>query len=77
MALNTLNLTPIYGIRVKKSKVGVISWFFYCGEYCEKVDFYQSLHTKHLNALLPEVMKYPYLFEGYHFIIDRDGYEDV
>ncbi|CRL64859.1 immunity protein Imm33 domain-containing protein [Proteus vulgaris] len=77
IALDTLNLTPIYGTRIKRSKDSTISWFFYCGEYCERDNFYQALHTEHLNIVLPEVMKYLYLPEGYNFIIDRDGYEDV
>lgn len=77
IALDNLNGKPIYGTRIKRSEGDTISWFFYCEEYCEQDDFYQSLHTEHLEEVLPEVINYLYLPEGYNFIIDRDGYEDV
>lgn len=77
IVLDNLNGNPIYGTRIKRSEGNTVSWFFYCEEYCAKDDFYQSLHTEHLKEVLPEVINYLYLPEGYNFIIDRDGYEDV
>ncbi|WP_193014439.1 MULTISPECIES: hypothetical protein [Gammaproteobacteria] len=77
IALDTLHANPIFGARIKRPQDGTISWFFYCGEHCKRDDFYQTLHTSHLNELLPEVIKYLYLPEGYKFIIDKEGYEDV
>lgn len=77
IALESLKGNPIYGTRIKRSDDGTISWFFYCEEHCENDDFYQALHTEHLKELLPEVINYLYLPEGYNFIIDREGYEDV
>ncbi len=77
VALGTLGLNPIYGTRIKLPENGTISWFFYCGEHSEVDDFYQAIHTQHLQQELPEVIKYLYLPEGSKFIIDREGYEDV
>lgn len=77
IALDSLKGNPIYGTRIKPSGRESISWFFYCGEYSGKDDFYQALHTEHLNEILPEVINYLYLPEGTHFIIDKEGYEDV
>ena len=45
------NGNPIYGTRIKRSEDDTISWFFYCEEYCEQDDFYQSLHTEHLEEV--------------------------
>lgn len=77
VALGRLGLNPIYGTRIKLPENGTISWFFYCGEHSEVDDFYQAIHTQHLQQELPEVIKYLYLPEGSKFIIDREGYEDV
>ncbi|MNM71117.1 hypothetical protein D3C81_827710 [compost metagenome] len=77
IALGTLKDNPIYGVRVKLPEDGTVSWFFYCGEYSDAEDFYQVIHTRHLQEELPEVMNYLYLPEGSKFIIDREGYEDV
>ncbi|MEQ5390997.1 hypothetical protein ABN236_02840 [Proteus sp. fly-1013] len=77
IALDKLSGNPIYGTRIKQSEGDTISWFFYCEKYCARNDFYQPLHTEHLEELLPEVINYLYLPEGYNFIIDREGYEDV
>ena len=77
VALGTLNGSPIYGTRIRGAEEGGVSWFFHCGEFSEADDFYQALHTYHLEEDLPEVVKYLYLPQGAHFIIDRNGYEDV
>ncbi len=51
IALDNLNGNPIYGTRIKRSEDDTISCFFYCEEYCEQGDFYQSLHTEHLEEV--------------------------
>ncbi|MEQ4923665.1 immunity protein Imm33 domain-containing protein [Proteus hauseri] len=77
VALNSLNDNPIYGTRIELPEAGTISWFFYCGEFSDSDDFYQVIHTSHLDKALPEVVNYLYLPEGSRFIIDRSGYEDI
>lgn len=77
IALATLDKEPIYGVRIMHPS-GQIEWFIYGGdEHSESVDFYQPVHTSHLNELLPGVEKYLALDRGFNFIFDRAGYEDV
>ncbi|RYC46990.1 immunity protein Imm33 domain-containing protein [Pectobacterium zantedeschiae] len=77
IALDTLQRSPIYGTRISLPENGTISWFIHCGEYSAESNFYQALHTSHLEETLPEVVRYLFLPEGTKFIIDRAGYEDV
>ena len=77
VALGSLEQSPIYGTRIDLPENGTISWFIHCGEHSDAADFYQPLHTAHLQELLPQVLDYLALPSGAKFIIDRDGYEDV
>lgn len=77
VATTSLDQSPIYGTRIDLPENGTISWFIHCGEHADAADFYQPLHTAHLQELLPQVLDYLALPSGTKFIIDRDGYEDV
>lgn len=77
LAIASLDQSPIYGTRIELPENGTISWFIHCGDHSDAVDFYQPLHTRQLQELLPQVLDYLALPGGAKFIIDRDGYEDV
>lgn len=77
VATASLDQSPIYGTRIDLPENGTISWFIHCGEHSDAADFYQPLHTAHLEKVLPQVLDYLALPNGAKFIIDRDGYEDV
>ncbi|TDM05502.1 MAG: hypothetical protein C4K60_12105 [Ideonella sp. MAG2] len=76
IALASLNLSPIYGVRVKPEN-GTEGWYIWAGERSDEHDFFQPVHAAHIIDLLPEAAPYLALEPGYKFIIDRDGYEDV
>ncbi|WP_425248301.1 immunity protein Imm33 domain-containing protein [Burkholderia singularis] len=50
---------------------------FHCGAYSDADDFYQPVHTEHLQQILPIVVKYLRLPAGRRFIVDDQEYEDV
>lgn len=77
LAISSLGEIPITGIRNVLEANENISWFFYCGEFSEDKDFFKPIHISHLKDYLPEVMQYLALEEGFRFVIDNDGYEDV
>lgn len=79
IALDSIGLQPIARRReVKLSHdPNEITWFIYCGEYRDDDDFFSPVHVSHLAEMLPEVLPYLALSEGFGFIIDHDGYEDV
>lgn len=77
VALGSLGQMPITGIRNILQKDENVSWFIYCGEPSEQADFYQPVHWHHLKEILPEVLPYLGLSQGFRFIIDNEGYEDV
>lgn len=79
IAIDTIEKQPISGRRELKvtDDPDEITWFIYCGEYNSNDDFFQPLHVSHLKALLPEVLPYLALMEGFGFVIDNEGYEDV
>lgn len=77
VALGSLDQSPIHGTRIALPENGTISWFIHCGEHSDAIDFYQPLHTVHLQEVLPQVLDYLALPSGAKFILDRDGYEDV
>ena len=77
VALGSLEQSPIHGTRIALPENGTISWFIHCGEHSDAADFYQPLHTAHLQEVLPQVLDYLALPSGAKFIIDREGYEDV
>ncbi len=76
IALETVGQQPIYGIRHPKEK-GTTGWYIWAGEYSDADDFYDPLHTAHIEDYFPEVIPYLGLPPGWGFIIDHKGYEDV
>ena len=76
IALATLHLEPIYGVRVLPTE-GVAGWYIWGGPHSKDPDFFQPLHVVHLNEKCPSVIKYLALEAGYKFIADSAGFEDV
>ncbi|WP_241021375.1 hypothetical protein [Burkholderia sp. Ac-20344] len=76
-ATSTVGQMPVYGTRLERGPDDNISWYFHCGEYSDADDFYQPVHTEHLQQMLPLVIKYLRLPPGTRFIVDDQGYEDV
>ncbi len=76
IALETLHLQPIYGVRTSPV-TGSSGWFFWGGEYSDAENFFQSIHSKHLEAIFPVVIDFLCLSPRHKFIIDNQGYEDV
>jgi len=79
IAMDTIGKQPISGRRELRvtDNLDEITWFIYCGEYNSNDDFFQPLHVSHLKSLLPMVLPYLALMEGFGFVIDNEGYEDV
>jgi len=76
IALQTLGMTPIYGVR-EPIEAGTCGWYVWCGPYAPDADFFQPLHVSHLAHRLPIILPYLGLAVGHKFIIDESGYEDV
>ena len=71
-----LDKTPIYGVRdVRRDKTS--GWYIWSGEYSAADDFYKPVCAAHLVDLFPPIVHYLGLAEGWRFIIDKDGYEDI
>lgn len=66
-----LEYTPIYGIRY------LSGWMIWSGEHSEADDFYKPVCAAHLVDYFPNAINYLGLSEGWAFIIDSNGYEDV
>ncbi|WP_197715406.1 hypothetical protein [Aquitalea magnusonii] len=77
LAVQTIGKMPIYGVRVIKEHPDDIEWFIHCGEFSGEDDFYKPIHASHLSEMLPAIEKYLALSQGFKFIIDDSGYEDV
>ena len=43
----------------------------------EGEDFFETMTVRELQDILPEVLPYLALAEGFRFMIDREDYEDV
>jgi len=77
IALKTLNLRPINGLRIPDLS-GSCGWYIYEGsEPTDAPDFYQSLCVTHLNRCCEIAIPYLCLPRRWRFQIDTDGYEDV
>ncbi|WP_445115933.1 immunity protein Imm33 domain-containing protein [Acinetobacter sp. WZC-1] len=76
LATQTLTREPIVGLRKKPADDGV-AWFIYGGELEEGEDFFETMTVRELEKILPEVVPYLALEEGFRFMIDRDDYEDI
>ena len=77
IAVDSLNQEPIVGIRKKPETEENVAWFIYGGELGEGQDIFQTMTVRELQDILPEVLPYLALAEGYRFMIDREDYEDV
>lgn len=77
VALATLGRMPIVGERIVLEDGKNVSWFIHCGAHSDADDFYQAVHWHHLAEMLPEVLPYLGLAQGFRFMIDREGHEEV
>ncbi|ESU24653.1 hypothetical protein FLJC2902T_31850 [Flavobacterium limnosediminis JC2902] len=71
-----LDLEPINGLRHKTEK-GEVCWFIWGGEYSEDENFFKPMCAEHLLQRKPKVVDYLGLDEGFRFLINGKGYEDV
>jgi hypothetical protein len=70
IALKTLKLAPINGLRHPPAK-DTSGWYLWGGTDCSSdPDFFEPLHTKHLVDELPGVLKFLALPPGYRFLLD-------
>lgn len=77
VAVHSLNKEPLVGLRKAPETDENISWFIYGGELGEGEDFFETMSIKKLQEILPEVLPYLALQQGFRFMIDGDDYEDV
>lgn len=76
MALDTLALRPLNGLRHLPHN-GTAGWYIWGGpEISQHPDFFQPVHFAHLPELCPQVVDYLALAPGSRFLID-ERYEDV
>jgi hypothetical protein len=75
VAISTLSLRPLNGLRHPPA-ADTTGWYIWGGEYSDDADFFQPLHTKHLQASSPEIVKFLGLPAGFRWLIDCD-HEDV
>lgn len=66
---------PIHGLR-HPFRNGTTGWYIWAGEYSDDPDFFKPIHTKHLDDLYPEILKFLGLPPGWRFLM-AEGYEDV
>jgi len=76
------NLTadPINGLRHpndRETTKGTTGWFIWSGEWSDADDFFMPMCAYHLLQIRPEIIKYLALDEGFRFLADSNGYEDV
>lgn len=67
---------PIHAVRVKEEH-GTSGWYIWADEWSNDPDFFLPLHGEHLVNWAKSVMPYLGLPEGWRFLIDDNGYEDV
>jgi hypothetical protein len=76
IALATLQLTPLNGLRHVPEK-GTNGWYIWGGkELSSRKDFFDSLHAEHLVQRCPQVLKLLGLPPGYSFLLAGD-YTDI
>jgi hypothetical protein len=77
IALSTLGLGPVNGLRHNPEN-STNGWYIWCaGEMPQDDDFFSPLHFEHIEEYLPGVREYLDLPPGFRFLIDSSGYEDV
>jgi hypothetical protein len=77
IALSTLGLGPINGMRVAPAGEEC-GWYIWCGvAWSDDPNFFSTLCVEHLCRRLPEAVEYLDLPPGYRFLIDGENFEDV
>ncbi|TRX74776.1 immunity protein Imm33 domain-containing protein [Pseudomonas mangiferae] len=77
VAVETLNLRPIHGVRVKPEG-NESGWYIWGGDYSPNDDFFKPVHQSHMSDLLPFLNPYFALDYGYKFIVnEQDDYVDI
>lgn len=77
VALESIKQEPIVGIRKKPVAGETVSWYIYGGELQTNEEDFEIMSIKELQDILPDVLPYLALDNGYRFMIDQDDYEDV
>jgi len=79
VALESFNSSEILvnGLRHPDENKNVINWYIWNGEYSLADDFFQSIHIHHLLKMCPKAINYLGLSQGWRFLFDGNGYEDV
>lgn len=72
----TEGVVPIHGLR-HPIEGNISGWYIWAGDYSEDPDFFEPIHTHHLNENCPQIIQYLGLPPGYRFLISDNGYEDV
>jgi hypothetical protein len=76
IALQTLSLRPLNGLRHLPHR-GTAGWYVWGGEeLSDEPDFFQPVHFSHLPERCPEVIEYLALPPGSRFLI-ADSHEDI
>jgi hypothetical protein len=69
IALSTKGKTPINGLRHPPT-TETSGWYIWFGEeFSAAPDFFDPVHTHHLNEQFPEILKYLGLPPGYRFLL--------
>ncbi|ANF81759.1 hypothetical protein A3K93_05870 [Acinetobacter sp. NCu2D-2] len=77
VAVNTLEQDPIVGIRKQPEGEQNVSWFIYGGEQVSNEEAFETMTVRELQDIIPDVLPYLALEQGFRFMIDGDDYEDV
>ncbi len=77
VAVQTLNKDPIVGLRKAPEGEEKVAWYIYGGELGEDEVSFETMPVRELQDILPNVLPYLALEQGYRFMIDADDYEDV
>ena len=77
VAVQTLNKDPIVGLRKAPEGEEKVAWYIYGGELGEDEVSFETMPVRELQDILPDVLPYLALEQGYRFMIDADDYEDV
>lgn len=77
VAVLTLALDPIVGIRKQPAEGETVEWYIYGGELDAQADHFEIISVQELEQLNPDLIPYLALERGFRFLIDQDEYEDV
>lgn len=76
LATASLEKSPIYGVRIVPDG-DATGWYIWAGPHSSDPNFFEPVHTTHVERLCPLATKYLGLAPGFKFIVDAAGYEDV